>query len=70
VTSRNLGVQNLSRLADGIAQTTQFDREHLYGYLSQCWSYNMGQEELDGLRALEEFALQYDVLREARLERV
>lgn len=67
VSSRNAGVQNLSHLADGIAQSTQYDGSQLYDYIAQSWSYQMGPDELDGLRRLEELAMQYDVLREARL---
>jgi predicted solute-binding protein len=68
VASRNLGMQNLSRLADGIAHTSQYDAEFLYEYLSGCWSYDMREPELLGLRALEEHALKYDLLRQARME--
>ena len=68
ITSRNLGMQNLSHLADGIAQTSQFESTFLYEYLSTCWTYDMRSDQLAGLRKLEERALHYDLLRHARLE--
>lgn len=68
ITSRNLGLQNLSHLVDGIAQTSEFDSTFLYDYLSGCWSYDMRDRELAGLRALEEYAIRFDLLRYSRLE--
>lgn len=70
ILSRNLGMQNLSHLADGIAQSTQYEGEFLYDYLSNCFSYDQGEDELRGLRMLEELSIKYDLLREPRLERV
>jgi predicted solute-binding protein len=70
VTSRNLGLQNLSRLADGIAATSHYNSELLYDYFSQSWSYQLDGEGWAGLRSLEELALEYDLLRRGRLERV
>jgi len=66
--SRNLGVQHLSLLADGIARTSAFSPELLYDALSRRWSYALGAEEMLGLRALEELSLKYDLLRTARLQ--
>jgi len=70
MTSRNLGVQNLSRLADGIASTTHYGSETLYNYFAGTSSYNLGEDERAGLHALENFALEYDLVREGRLVRV
>jgi chorismate dehydratase len=70
ILSRNLGMQNLSRLADGIAQSTQYESGFLYDYLSNCFSYDQGEDEIRGLHMLEELSIKYDLLREPRLERV
>jgi chorismate dehydratase len=70
VTSRNLGIQNLCRLADGIAATSHYPSEQLYEYFSQSWSYQLDEEGAAGLRALEELAVEYDLLRRGRLERI
>jgi chorismate dehydratase len=67
VLSRNLGMQHLSRLADGIAQTTQYNNELLYNYLLNCWDYHLTDPALEGLAVLEEFAIRYDLLQAARL---
>lgn len=69
VTSRNLGMQNLSRLADGIAATSHYGSEVLYDYFSNSWTYQLGPDEVAGLRALEELAMEYDLVREGRLAR-
>jgi chorismate dehydratase len=66
VASRNLGMQNLSRLADGIAQTIEFDGSLLYGYLSSCWDFQLTEAAKTGLRTFEELALRYDLIRCAR----
>jgi predicted solute-binding protein len=70
MTSRNLGMQNLSRLADGIAATTHYDSAALYDYFTHSWSYQLDEDAVAGLYALEELALEYDLLRRGRLERV
>ncbi len=63
VSSRNLGQQNLSRLADGIARTAGYDSEVLYDYLSSCWDYNLGTSEHEGLDALEALSRRYSLLK-------
>jgi chorismate dehydratase len=70
VLSRNLGLQNLSTLADGIAQSTPYNGEMIYDYLTNCWEYQLTPEALEGLRALEEYALSYDLIRHGRLSQV
>jgi predicted solute-binding protein len=67
VLSRNLGMQHLSRLADGIALTTQYDGGLLYDYLQNCWDYHLTEPALEGLAALESLAVRYDLLQEPRL---
>jgi chorismate dehydratase len=66
VASRNLGIQNLSHLADGIARMSPYHTELLYDYLSNCWDYQLSEAGLGGLRALESFALRYDLVRRPR----
>jgi predicted solute-binding protein len=70
ITSRNLGVQNLSRLADGIASTSHYSGTDLYEYFAGSWSYHLGDDESAGLGALEDLALEYDLVRACRLDRV
>lgn len=70
ITSRNLGVQNLARLCEGIAQTSQFDAGLLFDYLTTCWSYEFGLAEQEGLRALEAYAMRYNLLHKKRLENI
>lgn len=70
VLSRNLGIQNMSRLSDGIALTTPYGGEFIYDYLTNCWDYQLTPEALDGLRALEEYALRYDLIRQGRLSQI
>jgi chorismate dehydratase len=70
VLSRNLGLQNLSRLADGIASTTQYESDVIYDYLANCWEYQLTDVAMNGLRALEDYALQFDLIRCGRLPSV
>jgi chorismate dehydratase len=69
VTSRNLGLQNLSRLADGIAATSHYESERLYNYFATNWSYQLGDEGREGLGVLEELATGYDLIRDGRIAR-
>jgi hypothetical protein len=39
----------------------------IHDYLSRSWSYDLGEKELDGLRALNEYACRYDLIRESRM---
>jgi chorismate dehydratase len=66
IASRNLGYQNLSLLSDGISQTTEYDSEFLYRQYSLGWRYDMGPAETQGLKALEEYAFRYQLVREKR----
>jgi chorismate dehydratase len=70
VLSRNLGLRNLSRLADGIALSSPYSGEFIYDYLNNCWDYQLDSEAMDGLRALEEYAVRYDLIRHGRLTTV
>lgn len=68
--SRDEGIRNLSLLADGIAATTPYDGPFLYDYLSTSWRFQLGKDGEEGLRVLEESALEYQLVRDRRLERV
>jgi len=70
VLSRNLGMQNLSHLADGISHTTQYNPELIYDYLTNCWEYQLSAEAREGLKVFEEYALRYDLIRRSRLSEV
>jgi chorismate dehydratase len=70
VLSRNLGLSNLSRLADGIALSSPYSGEMISDYLNNCWAYQLGTDGMDGLRALEEYAIRYDLIRHGRLSEV
>ncbi|MBI4720007.1 MAG: hypothetical protein HY770_01995, partial [Chitinivibrionia bacterium] len=65
--SRNLGLSNMPLLAKGLASTMPFDQTFLRDYLSERWSYDMGDEEMEGLRMLEEQSIKYELVREKRL---
>jgi predicted solute-binding protein len=67
ITSRNLGLQNLSRLADGIAATVHYESGQLYDYFANSWSYNLDKDGMAALCVLEELAVEYDLVREGRL---
>ena len=70
ILSRNLGIQNLSCLADGISLSSPHHGEMIYDYLVNCWEYQLNSQALDGLRALEEYALRYDLIRNGRMSEV
>ena len=42
----------------------------LYDFLTRSWSYDLGDEELEGLRILNDFARKYDLIRDNRLPAV
>jgi predicted solute-binding protein len=65
--SRRLGLDNLPTLAEEAACATGLDATAVYDYLTRAWSYDLGEGELEGLRALDEFARKYDLIRESRL---
>ena len=69
IDSRNSGMQNLSELADGIAQTSPYESKFLYEHFINCWDYHFADMEWEGLRTMEEFALRYDLLQKQRRQR-
>jgi predicted solute-binding protein len=65
--SRDEGAGRLPAVAEEAALITGMDALLLYDYLTRSWSYDIGDEELDGLRVLNELALKYDLIRDNRL---
>jgi predicted solute-binding protein len=67
VDSRRAGLDKLPALCDEIAGTSGLDAMTIHDYLSRSWSYDLGEKELVGLRALNDHACRYDLIRESRL---
>ena len=67
VESRRAGLEKLPALCDEIAGTSGLDAMTIHDYLSRSWSYDLGEKELEGLRALNDYACRYDLIRESRL---
>ena len=65
--SRALGLENLCTLADEIAASTGITAMAVYDHLTRAWSYDLGEREIDGLRALDDYSRKYDLIRESRL---
>jgi len=70
VETRDNGVRELSLLADGAAVGTGYDSQFVYDYLSRGWSYNIGRREENGLKLLEDAALEYQLIQHRRLGKV
>ncbi len=68
VESRDLGVQNLSRISAAAARAALYDEEFLHRFYHTPWGFDLGQEETEGLRVLEKFAREYQLLQTRRLE--
>lgn len=65
--SRDEGTGRLPAVAEEIARTSGIDAMLLYDYLTRTWSYELGEDELDGIRVLNDFARKYDLIRDNRL---
>lgn len=65
--SRRVGLDNLSSLAEDTARGLGLDAMMVYDYFTRAWSYDLGEAELEGLRALNDYARKYDLIRENRL---
>jgi len=66
VESRDLGVKDLSVLADGVSRTTEYDSQFVYDFLSRGWSYQMGEQEDAGLTLMQDYALEYQLIQRQR----
>lgn len=64
---RTYGLERIAALADEIASSLAMDAMVAYDYLTRSWSYELGESEMDGLRALSDYARKYDLVRESRL---
>jgi len=67
--SRDFGLNNLSLLAAGLAHATAQNGDFLREYFNHSWGYNLGADGELGLRQLETWALQYQLIQHRRLER-
>jgi chorismate dehydratase len=65
--SRRAGLDSLSSLAEDTARAAGLDAMVVYDYYTRAWSYDLGEAELEGLRALNDYARKYDLIRESRL---
>lgn len=61
------GIERLASLAEEIGALLSMDAMVAYDYLTRAWSYDLGDAEMEGLRALSDFARKYDLIRENRL---
>jgi predicted solute-binding protein len=57
----------LHAVAEDLERTSGIDAMLLYDYLTRSWSYDLGDEELDGIRVLNDLARKYDLIRDSRL---
>lgn len=70
VESRDCGVENLSGISADMARATSYDHEFLHRFYHKFWGFDLGHEETEGLRELEKFAQEYQLLQTSRLESV
>lgn len=68
VASRDRGVKDLSLVAENAARTMACDSQFFRRFLSGEFGYDMGPAEEDGLKLLEDYALQYQLIRRPRAE--
>lgn len=70
IRSRDYGLTNLSQLADDVSQTTVYDSQFIYDFLSRGWGYHVGREDEGGLKVLEDHAMEYQLIQQRRLDAV
>lgn len=68
VSARNLGMQNLSKLSDGISRSAGIDSQVLYRYFAHGWEYHLTDAAKNGLRRFGELARRYDLLPDCSAE--
>ncbi|HEX6789759.1 MAG TPA: MqnA/MqnD/SBP family protein [Candidatus Krumholzibacteria bacterium] len=61
------GISNLHVISDALSKARGVEAMVIHDHLSRTWSYELGAKEMDGLRALNELACRYDLIRESRL---
>lgn len=64
--SRDEGCGRLAAVAEDAARISGVDAMAIYDYLTRNWSYELGDEELDGIRVLNDLARKYDLIRDSR----
>ncbi len=64
--SRDEGCGRLPTVSEDIARSSGLDAMLVYDYLSRAWTYELGEEELEGVRALNDLARKYDLIRNSR----
>jgi chorismate dehydratase len=65
--SRDEGVGRLPAVAEDIARVSGVDAMLIYDYLTRAWSYDLGDEELEGIRVFNDLARKYDLIRDSRI---
>lgn len=65
--SCRVGLDRLPTLCDETSDECGLDAMTIHDYLSRSWSYDLGELELEGLRALNEYSCRYNLIRESRL---
>ena len=65
--SRDAGLSNLSALCEKISRERGIDAMGIHDHITRTWSYDLGDREMDGLRALNDFSCRYDLIRDSRL---
>jgi chorismate dehydratase len=68
--SRDHAICHLSYLADGLSKTSGYGSQFLYEYFTKGWSFDLGNEEEEGLRHFERLACQYHFVQHPRLDGV
>jgi chorismate dehydratase len=69
VAARDRGLENLAVLCQSAARASSYDVAFLLRYYSNAWGFDLGREEEEGLRLLEDVAYEYQLLQQRRLER-
>jgi chorismate dehydratase len=67
--SRDFGVENLHELCHGIARSSNHSPNFLYEYFTTGWGFHMGKLEEEGLKVLEDRALEYQLINSPRLNK-
>lgn len=65
--SRDEGCGRMPTVAEDIARVSGLDAMLIYDHLTRAWSYDLGEEELEGIRVLNDLARKYDLIRDNRL---
>jgi predicted solute-binding protein len=61
------GLDGLPVLCEEVAGAAGLDAMTIHDHLSRSWGYDLGPREMEGLRALNDYACRYDLIRESRM---